>query len=95
MPYAASPVVGASLATTFSTTDITNGAAMPKLGTQVWGDDGKQYVFAQANATITASTAVCAVNTSTFLVAATGGAYTSPPVGMVTGERGWFSKASV
>lgn len=66
-----------------------------KLGQQAWGDDGKLYVYAQANAAITASTAVCTVSPTTFLVTATGGAYTSPAQTMASGDRGWFGKASV
>jgi hypothetical protein len=44
---------------------------------------------------ITASTAVCTVNATTFLVTATGGSYRSPAVAMASGDRGWFSAASV
>lgn len=97
MAYAVSPVLGANLTTTVLATDITAGnAKVPhKLGQQTWGDDGKRYVFARANASITASTAVCTVNATTFLVTATGGAYTSPAVAMVSGDYGWFGAASV
>ena len=65
------------------------------LGEQVFGNDGKLYVFGQAAGTITASTAVCTVSPTTFQVTATGGAYTSPAFGMVTGDYGYFGKASV
>jgi hypothetical protein len=65
------------------------------LGVTTVGNDGKRYVYAQANASISASTAVCAVNASTFLVAATGGSYTSPATAMVSGDKGWFSTALV
>jgi hypothetical protein len=65
------------------------------LGLEVFGSDGKLYVLAQANASITASTATCTVNASTFLVTATGGSYTSPAVDLVSGNVAWFSKASV
>lgn len=65
------------------------------LGTQVFGSDGKLYVYAVAGADITADTAVCDVDPATFEVAATGGAYTSPSVDVATGEYAWFGKASV
>lgn len=91
MTFATSPLIGINTDQTYAA-----GTVAPfGLGLQVFGADGKLYVFAKANATIAASTAVCAVNASTFLVAATGGAYTSPAVGMVTGDFGWFGKASV
>jgi hypothetical protein len=68
---------------------------MGPLGLQVFGSDGKLYVFAKANASIPASTAVCTVNATTFLVTASGGSYTSPAVALVSGDFAWFSKASV
>lgn len=91
MTYSVNPILGAKFDEVYAA-----GEAVPhKLGQQVWGDDGKLYVFAQANATIAASTAVCTVNATTFLATATGGAYTSPATGLVSGDRAWFSKASV
>lgn len=78
-------------------TDIASGArTVPiAIGTQAWGNDGKLYVYAKANGSITASTAVCTVNASTFLATNSGGSYTSPAVNMVSGDYGWFAKASV
>jgi len=66
-----------------------------RLGSQVWGSDGKRYVYAQANASISASTTACTVNATTFLATGSGGSYTSPPVAMVSGDQGWFAAASV
>lgn len=96
-PFTISDLSGADLVSIIPTADITSGAQRPfaRLGTQAWGSDGKLYVYGQANASISASTAVCTVNASTFLVTASGGAYTSPATAMVSGDQGWFSKASV
>lgn len=96
-PSSVTPISGVDLVSIIPTADLTSGAQRPaaKLGTQVWGSDGKLYVYGQANASITASTAVCTVNASTFLVTASGGSYTSPATNMVSGDQGWFSKASV
>lgn len=96
-PFTITDLSGADLVSIIPTADITSGAQRPaaKLGTQVWGSDGKQYVYAQANAAITASTAVCTVNASTFLATASGGSYTSPATTMASGDLGWFGKASV
>lgn len=66
-----------------------------KPGHEQFGDDGKLYVFAVASGAIAGSTAVCAINTSTFAASATGGAYTSPVGAMATGDFGWFGKQSV
>lgn len=66
-----------------------------RLGSQVWGSDGKRYVYAQAGAALSASLATVGIDTSTFIAAATGGTYTSPPVAMATGDQGWFAEASV
>lgn len=96
-PFSVSPVEGVDLVSIIPTADLTSGAQRPaaRLGTQVWGSDGKLYVYGQANASITASTAVCTVNASTFLVTASGGSYTSPATNMVAGDQAWFAKASV
>lgn len=97
-PFTVTPVVGVDLNTITTAADIaanTGAEDAPQLGAQVFGSDGRRYVYAQANATITASTAVCAVNATTFLVAASGGSYRSPNVNMASGDRGWFSAASV
>lgn len=97
MAYSISPVVGPDLVNIITAASISAGTQFVPfaLGDQVWGSDGKRYVFAKANASITASTAVCTVNASTFLATASGGAYTSPATNMVTGDYGWFSSASV
>lgn len=96
-PFTDTPKLGVDLKNTVLATDLAAGNARPgaRLGSEVWGSDGKLYVYAQANASITASTAVCTVNASTFLATASGGSYTSPATNMVTGDQGWFSKASV
>ena len=97
-PFTVSPVLGVDLNTITLAADVgsTSGAEdAPQLGTQVFGSNGRIYVYAQANAVITASTAVCTVNATTFLATASGGAYTSPAVAMASGDRGWFSRAGV
>jgi hypothetical protein len=97
-PITVTPVLGCDFNSITLAADVgpASGAEdAPQLGTQVFGSDGRRYVYAQANATITASTAVCTVNATTFLATATGGSYRSPAVAMATGDRGWFSAASV
>lgn len=97
-PFTVVPVMGVDLNTITTAADIaanTGAEDAPQLGTQVFGSDGRRYVYAQANATINANTAVCTVNATTFLATASGGAYRSPAVNMATGDRGWFSAASV
>lgn len=89
---------GVDLVNVTQTNPNSAGTATPvfgPLGAQVFGSDGKIYVFAKANASIPASTAVCTVDPATFLVTATGGAYTSPAVAMTSGQYAWFSKAGV
>lgn len=97
-PFAVTPTLGCDLVgiTLAAQVGPASGAEdAPQLGTQVFGSDGRRYVYAQANATITAATAVCTVNATTFLATASGGSYRSPAVAMATGDRGWFSVASV
>lgn len=95
-PFSRTAIIGANIVDTTLAADLANGkAADAALGTQVFGSDGKLHVYGQANAAIPASTAVCTVNATTFLVTASGGSYTSPAVAMASGDRGWFEKASV
>ena len=97
MAFSVTPLVGIDLTNVVTAASITAGqqVANQLLGVQVWGSDGLRYVFGKANASITSSTTACTVNATTFLVTASGGAYTSPAYDMVTGDFGWFSKASV
>lgn len=95
-PFSVTPNIGADFNTISAAADLANGVvADARLGEQRFGSDGRLYVYAQANASIGASTAVATVNATTFLATASGGSYRSPPVAMATGDRGWFSKASV
>jgi len=98
MAYSVTPLAGIDLEEITTTNTNSANVAIPTfgpLGTQVFGSDGKRYVFAKAGATIAASTTVCDINTTTFVVAATGGTYTSPTVALASGNFAWFSKASV
>lgn len=98
MAYTITPLIGIDFNNTVTTNTNSAGTAVPTfgpLGAEVFGSDGKIYVLAQANASIPASTAVCTVNATTFLVTASGGAYTSPAVALASGDTAWFSKASV
>lgn len=95
-PFTDTPKIGADLNTITLAADLAAGkVADAHIGSEVLASNGKLYVYGQANASISASTAVCTVNASTFLVTASGGSYTSPATAMATGDRGWFSKASV
>jgi hypothetical protein len=95
-PYSVTPNIGADFNTITLAADLANGKiADARLGEQRFGSNGRRYVYVQANAAIPASTAVCTVNATTFLLTATGGTYLSPAVAMATGDRGWVSAASV
>ena len=98
MAYTITPLSGVNLVGTTTTNTNSAGTAIPTfgpLGAEVFGSDGKRYVFAQAGAAITASTATCSINASTFVVTASGGSYTSPAVAVASGEYAWFSATSV
>lgn len=95
-PFSVTPISGADLVTITLAADLANGKiANARLGQQVWGSDGKLYVYGQANGAIPASTTACTVSPTTFLATSSGGSYTSPATAMATGDRAWFSKASV
>ena len=98
MAYSTLPIAGIDLEVVQTAAEIVvNGepANFGPLGTQTFASDGLRYVWAKAAATIAPSTTVCAIDTTAFTVAATGGAYISPATSMVSGDYGWFGKASV
>jgi len=96
-PFTSTPKIGVDLNTITTAADITAGntRAMAKLGDEVWGSDGKRYVYVKSGGTLSASTGSCTVNTTTFVITATGGSYTTPPKDMVINDYGWASIASV
>ena len=76
MAYTITPLSGVNLVGTTTTNTNSAGTAIPTfgpLGAEVFGSDGKRYVFAQAGGAITASTATCTINASTFVATGTGG----------------------
>ena len=98
MAYSIEPLSGINLVGTTTTNTNSAGTAIPTfgpLGSQVFGSDGKRYVFAKAGAAITASTATCSINASTFVATGSAGTYTSPAVTLASGDYAWFSATSV
>lgn len=97
-PFSVTPNIGADFNTITTAQQRAAGSVLDaRLGEQRFGSNGRRYVYAQASASIGASTATCTVDATTFQAAvpATGGTYLSPPVAMNTGDFGWFSVASV
>lgn len=98
MAYSVTPLSGVNLVSTTTTNPNSAGteiATFGPLGTQVFGSDGKRYVFAQAGGAITASTATCSINASTFVATGSAGSYTSPAVALASGDYAWFAATSV
>lgn len=92
MAYTITPLNGIDFSRVYPVGEV---PSFGPYGAEVFGSDGKIYVFAKAGGAIPASTAVCTVNPTTFAATATGGAYLSPATAMVTGDSAWFAKASV
>jgi hypothetical protein len=98
MSYNITPTAGINLDYEVQTNPNSAGVAIPTngpLGSQVFGSDGLRYVLAVTNAAITASTATCSINASTFVASPSAGTYLSPAVALASGDYAWFSKASV
>jgi hypothetical protein len=98
MSYNITPTSGIDLDSIVQTNPNSAGTAIPTngpLGSQVWASDGKRYVLGVAGAAITASTATCSINASTFVVTASGGSYTAPAVAVASGDYAWFAATSV
>jgi hypothetical protein len=98
MAYTITPLAGIDLVDTQTAAEIAlNGtpANFGPLGAQVSASDGRRYVWAVAGAAITAKTATCSINASTFVATASAGTYLAPTVAMASGDYGWFSAALV
>jgi hypothetical protein len=99
MAFSTLPIVGVDLVDIQTVAEqATNGGTVPTfgpLGAETFASDGKRYVWAKAGEAITASTATCSINTTTFVATASAGTYTAPVTTMASGDYGWFSKASV
>jgi hypothetical protein len=98
MAYSITPLSGIDLTNLTTTNPNSAGVAIPTMGptgAEVFGSDGKIYAFAKAGGAITASTATCTINASTFVATGSGGSYTSPATTMASGDYAWFSKASI
>jgi len=98
MAYSLLPIAGVDLVNLANTNPNSAGTTIPTegpLGLETFGSDGLRDVFAQAGAAITASTATCSINASTFVATGSAGTYLSPTTAMASGDYGWFSKASV
>jgi hypothetical protein len=98
MAYSITPTAGIDLEAVVNTNPNSAGTGVPvngPLGSQVFGSDGLRYVLAQAGAAVTASTATCSINASTFVATASGGSYTSPAVALASGDYAWFAATSV
>jgi hypothetical protein len=93
MAFTVLPIAGVDLVSLQA-----NNSGVPTFGpagAETFGSDGKRYVFAKAGAAITASTATCSINASTFVATGSGGSYTSPASDMVSGDYAWFAATSV
>ena len=98
MAYSVTPISGVNLTSATQTQTNSAGTAVPSmgpLGNEVFGSDGKRYVFAKAGNDFTAGETSVSINTTTFVATSTGGAYIAPAVALLNGEYGWFGKASV
>ena len=98
MAYSLLPIAGIDLVNLGQVNLNSAGAPVSTegpLGLEVFGSDGKRYVFAQAGAAITASTATCSINASTFVATGSAGTYLAPTTTMASGDYGWFAATSV
>jgi hypothetical protein len=99
MAFTITPLAGIDLVDTQTVAEqALNGGTVPTfgpLGAEVFASDGLRYVWAKAGEAITASTATCSINTTTFVATASAGTYKAPVTTMASGDYGWFSKASV
>ena len=99
MAYSTLPIAGVDLVDIQTVAEqATNGGTVPTfgpLGAETFASDGKRYVWAVAGEAITANTATCSINASTFVATGSAGSYTSPAVALASGDYAWFAATSV
>ena len=98
MAYTITPLSGIDLNDTQTVAEqalLSGLVTFGPLGAEVFASDGKRYVWAKAGSAITASTATCSINTTTFVATGGAGSYAGPAVAMASGDYGWFGAASV
>jgi hypothetical protein len=98
MAFSTLPIVGVDLVDTQTVAEqatLSGLVTFGPLGAETFASDGLRYVWAKAGEAITASTATCSINTTTFVATASAGTYKAPTATMASGDYGWFSKASV
>ena len=98
MAYTITPLSGIDLNDTQTVAEqalLSGLVTFGPLGEEVIASDGKRYVWAKAGSAITASTATCSINTTTFVATGGAGTYAGPAVAMASGDYGWFGAASV
>jgi hypothetical protein len=98
MAFTTLPIAGIDLNDTQTVAEQTAQSGLVTfgpLGAETFASDGLRYVWAKAGEAITASTATCSINTTTFVATASAGNYKAPSTTMASGDYGWFSKASV
>ena len=98
MAYTITPLAGIDLNDTQTVAEqalLSGLVTFGPLGAEVFASDGKRYVWAKAGSAITASTATCSINTTTFVATGGAGTYAGPAVAMASGDYGWFGAASV
>ena len=97
--YSVTPISGVNLTSDTQTQLASDGVtlipAMGPLGNEVFGSDGKRYVFAKAGNTFTSGETSVSISPTTFVATSTGGSYIAPPVALTSGLYGWFGIASV
>ena len=90
MVYSVTPIVGVRIGEVIKAGEDAGGA----LGTVVTGNDGHDYILAQASGAI--ANAAVAILTEPAMTMATGaGAWTNTAPALVAGDRAWFKKTAI
>lgn len=90
-PFTDTPKIGVDLNNVVTPEDYPRQSH--RVLSQIFGADGRTYVFAKAGANISADATTVTVNATTGAATATGGSYRAPNVAVPNGSYAWFSKA--
>lgn len=100
-PFRTTPQLGPNLYQTVGSNAVwydPKNLPSPKVGTRETGDDGHEYIFVQASATIAAAAApgtAVAITEPAMTAAAGAGGFTAPIAGVANGAYFWARKTAL
>ncbi len=88
MPHAVTPILGVNLA------EVTDDPRFT-LGTKIQGNDGREWIYSNSDATAITAAQAITLSTSTFKVTSAGSGSFDSPVAVAAGKYFWARKTAI